>query len=1069
MVIFFIAVIILSLLFFSPYAVDYRLKEQHSPRVVHGQLSNGLKYAIVKNEVKKGKFSTFLQVNTGSTNELDFERGLSHMVEHMAFDNSKQFPGRGGTWRQISQGGIGSFNAYTSFRSTVYMFLDVINDGKTGLTTEAGGQTSNTDETVLADNIKKMMNIFYSQVQEAKFMDAYLQIEKGAVLGEARMRNSSASIALEQMLSNHGGNSWRVGQRYPIGTQPIIKSWTVEHLNNYYQKWYRLDKMTLYFVGDVDQELVKKVVEEFWSPKQLLAGQQTETTPNIPIGSPAPKEKFWLTEVDGVNGINFNMVLSQPYVGHPRDANYYRREFGDYLFTITYTVQVISRLLAEYPASTLADFETRNAGVSSLNQYAFDSYLTIFAILTPGPRPNSGTWRKDLSIAVEEMYGLAKVGPSKTTIMALAFLVPYLLPGSSSDSTDLIVDLLGDEDPNHLFNFAAERNQMYNQFSGLGFARTHQLHIQAQAQLVYNALFELVHEGQNVTRPFTQVIESPPASMNIFIGRNEAPFGIAPITENDVKEQLKLVFKTGKAGSSILSGLGGFSGLEGSVAPSFSPLEPRKPKRTYVPKLVDSNDDIKLRVFELPNGIRVNIKANDDNSASPDGYARMQVVALGGKSVLTPELKGACEFVNLAPPVGYRYYHDGEEYRFSGAQGDLTCEADFLVIDLQLRGACLSSALCNLQSFNYTDAIESALLWMNPMYDNKNIDDVVDYYKSQERLASTIKEPMDYLTASAVQSIVNTVFANESRIAQVTAEDIAKLHPLAVQYWVSNQFRPDRIEINVIGDLDNTILMEDLNRWIGSLPTEPRGAKYKLGHDVYDTSSVAFDVSFPTEQSEYACNLPSIAPDRGYVAAIYPANVPTGHNFARLLLEDHLFADHYFDVIRSLNGFSYFASTKNEHLNIMRGASMRLAVWQTGDYPVNNSTSDDLNMDTSLNVAAQALRTPLPERIFIDSKLSALAQLSSQLQIADNWLPLMRGISLTAPAGWSKSDASYLKSIKQVDVMSEIRKLTFEDMKNSLVQPTVKYSGELRAKVATVPLSELEKQTSDVPLCKIRL
>lgn len=1027
--------------------------------MVHSTLSNGLKYAIVKNDQKQGKFSTFLHVNTGSTNELDVERGLSHMVEHMAFDNSKQFPGRGGTWRQISQGGIASFNAYTSFRSTVYMFLDVINDGKKG---------DSTDANILSSNIKKIMNIFYSQVQDAKFVDEYLQIEKGAVLGEARMRNSSASIALEKMLANHGGDTWRVGQRFPIGTQPIIKSWTTEHLNNYYTKWYRLDKMTLYFVGDVDEDLVKKSVEEFWGPKQLLPGQSSEVSKNIEVGTATPKEKFLLTEVDGVNGINFNMFMSQPYVGHPRDVNYYRREFGDYLFTLSYTIQVISRLLSEYPASTVSDFETRNAGIVSMNQYAFDAYLTVFATLTPGPRPNSGTWRKDLSIAVEELYGLAKKGPSLTTVMALSFLVPYLMPGTPSDSTGLIVDLLGDEDPNHLFNFAAERNEMYSQFSGLGFGKTHVSHIQAQAQLVYNTLFELVHEGETVEKPFPHIIDSPPASMNIFVGRNEAPFDIEPITEDDIKKQLSTVFKNGKAGSSILSGLGGFSGLEGMVSASFSPIEPRQPKHTFIPKLVDSETEIGLRVFELRNGIRVNIKANDDNTASPKGYSKMQIVAFGGKSTLSPELKGACEFVNLAPPVGFRYYSEGEEYLFKGANGDLTCERDFLVIDMPLHGACVSSSMCNLDTFNFTDAVESALLWMNPIYSNDNVDKIVEYYHEQERLATTINEPLSYLQASAMPNVVNKAFAHDSRFVSVTADDIAKLHPLAVQYWVSGQFRPDRIEINVIGELDNSILMEDLDRWIGSIPKNPEGAKYKIGYDVYDSADDnAFSTSFPSENSIYSCDLPSIDPNRGYVASLYSASAPTGHNYVKTLLEDAIFASYYFDVIRSQYGFSYFASTKSYHNYIIRGASMRLAIWQTGDYPTANST-DPINMNRSQDVAAGAIRTPFPERTFIDERSALLSELSSTLQIADSWLPLMRGISLKAPVTWSKSDTSYLKPISQVNVMEEIRKLTYEDMKNALVTPTNKYNGELRAQVATVPLTA-RNNASERPICRLDL
>jgi predicted Zn-dependent peptidase len=1042
-VIIFIVLLLVTIFFYSPYTANYSLMEQNSPHVLHGTLDNGLKYAILQNGIKSGKFSTFMQVNTGSTNEMNSERGIAHMVEHMAFDNSKQFPGRAGVWNQIENAGVGYFNAYTSFRNTVYMFFDVIVD--------AGDARA---------SINKIMNIFYNQVQNMEVVDQYLQQEKGAVLGEARMRNSSIMIALESMLHNHGGNAWRIGTRFPIGTQPIIKSWSSSDVNAYYNKWYRLDKMILYFVGDVEPNIVKQTVADFWNSKSLKPGQSPEKVPNEAIGRPNPIDRFFMREVDGINGINFNMLITQPYIGHPRDMNYFRREFGDLLFTLIYGMQVISRFLMEYPGMDLSDFQLRNAGISTVNEYAFDSCLTAMSILTPGPSPNSGTWRKDLGIAVEELSGLAKDGPSVTIVTALTFVLPYLMEATPRDSTEIIYELLGDEDPDHYYTDANQRARMFSEFTGFGFGKPFAQHIQAQAQLVYNTLYNLTYGNEMTEKPYPYIIDVPEASMNIFVGRNDAPYNIPPISEKDIKDELRLIFNKNKPKSNFLSSLIGANSLGGLFGKGFSPLEPRPPKHAYLPKVISSDSRLRLKIFELRNGIRVNIKSNDPNSASPAGYSRMEIVSFGGKTSQLLGMKGACEFVNMVYPSGFRYYFEGREYFFDSALGSLTCESNFLTISIPLHNPCVqeNSLLCDVTKFNYTDQIESALLWMNPVYENEDIDAAVAYMNEEARIIRTDNDPFTHLTKYVIPETIARAFPNDSRFQTVTAEDIAKLHPLAIQYWVSTQFRPDRIEINVVGDLDNTVLLEDLERWLGSLPHTPAGAIVKLGYDVYSESDAPyFNTTFPSNTVQnYACDLPNISPDRAFVASIYPAD---GYlDYPKAKLSEALLGAYFFDVIRSQYGFSYFASHALYHNYIMRDASFYIVVWQTGDYPPANS-SDPLNIERSQDIASHAIRTSFPQSLFNNEKSAYLSSLDSALQIIDSWLSIIRGISIKVPVTWKSttSDGPFLKSLKQLDIIGQIQNLQYSNMKDSLSSPVFKFNSEIRAQLTTVPPSDNQK------------
>ncbi|HXL86645.1 MAG TPA: insulinase family protein, partial [Gemmatimonadaceae bacterium] len=85
--------------------------------VTVGTLPNGMRYYIRENHKPEKRAELRLVVNAGSVLEDDDQRGLAHMVEHMAFRGTKQFPGN-----QVSSylESVGmrygpDINAFTSF------------------------------------------------------------------------------------------------------------------------------------------------------------------------------------------------------------------------------------------------------------------------------------------------------------------------------------------------------------------------------------------------------------------------------------------------------------------------------------------------------------------------------------------------------------------------------------------------------------------------------------------------------------------------------------------------------------------------------------------------------------------------------------------------------------------------------------------------------------------------------------------------------------------------------------------------------------------------------------------
>src|SRR5262249_52656686 len=119
------------------------------PAVKTGRLPNGLTYFIRHNGRPAQRVALRLAVEAGSLNESDDQRGLAHMVEHMAFNGSEHFkPGElVSTFESVGARLGPHVNAFTSFDRTVYMFElptdrpAIVAKGLTALADFAGGLT----------------------------------------------------------------------------------------------------------------------------------------------------------------------------------------------------------------------------------------------------------------------------------------------------------------------------------------------------------------------------------------------------------------------------------------------------------------------------------------------------------------------------------------------------------------------------------------------------------------------------------------------------------------------------------------------------------------------------------------------------------------------------------------------------------------------------------------------------------------------------------------------------------------------------------------------------------------
>ena len=97
------------------------------PAVRYGKLDNGLTYYIHPNAKATGEAEFYIVQRVGSILEEEHQRGLAHFLEHMAFNGTKNFPGKT-LINYLESNGVRfgvDINAYTAFDQTVYSISNV--------------------------------------------------------------------------------------------------------------------------------------------------------------------------------------------------------------------------------------------------------------------------------------------------------------------------------------------------------------------------------------------------------------------------------------------------------------------------------------------------------------------------------------------------------------------------------------------------------------------------------------------------------------------------------------------------------------------------------------------------------------------------------------------------------------------------------------------------------------------------------------------------------------------------------------------------------------------------------
>ncbi len=210
-----------------------------------GVLENGITYYIHSTDVTKDVASYYIIQNVGSVLENDNQQGLAHFLEHMAFNGTKDFPGKG-ILNTLEKHGLvfgRDINAYTSFDETVYNINNI---------------------PTTPELIDTGLSVLQNWSNYLLLTDEEIDSERGVIKEEWRTRQNGGMRVLQKTIGTMFNNSI-YSKRLPIGLMDIVEGFDYKALRDFYHDWYRTDLQAIAIIGDVNVDEIEQKIKELFS------------------------------------------------------------------------------------------------------------------------------------------------------------------------------------------------------------------------------------------------------------------------------------------------------------------------------------------------------------------------------------------------------------------------------------------------------------------------------------------------------------------------------------------------------------------------------------------------------------------------------------------------------------------------------------------------------------------------------------------------------------------------------------------------------------------------------------
>tara|TARA_R110001606_G_scaffold399236_1_gene582622 strand:- start:16683 stop:19424 length:2742 start_codon:yes stop_codon:yes gene_type:complete len=220
--------------------------------IAFGELENGLTYYIIPNG-ERGKIRLTMLSNTGALAESKNEHGLAHVLEHMMFKGSKNYPGN--TSYKVMDGmGMRISKEMSAFTS--------------GLHTEFNLYIPEKNEVYM----RKSFLLFKDWMFNLRIKKKALDTEKKVIIEEINRGGTPASPYLNgTMLEGHD----------VLGSKEAINSVTVDKINSFYKKNYTPNQLAILIYGKVDKNKAIELVKEIFGKVTAKEENKSHKYPNL--------------------------------------------------------------------------------------------------------------------------------------------------------------------------------------------------------------------------------------------------------------------------------------------------------------------------------------------------------------------------------------------------------------------------------------------------------------------------------------------------------------------------------------------------------------------------------------------------------------------------------------------------------------------------------------------------------------------------------------------------------------------------------------------------------------------
>jgi len=336
------------------------------PAYTFGRLENGMRYIIRRNATPAGTALVRMRIDSGALEETDSERGLSHFLEHMAFNGSKGIP-EGEMVKLLEREGLAfgaDTNASTGFENITYML-----------------NLPRNDEALLGTALMLMRET----ASELTISDEAVARERGVILAERRDRAGYQLRNFEDNVAFLAPQA-RYGQRLPIGTREVLENATAAQIRALYKRTYSPENTVLVVVGDYPVEVVEAAI------RARFADWTPAPAPTEPEAGPIDVTAKGKTDIHLDPALAESVTISRlaPWRDEP-DTLANRRAAS--LRGIGYAI--VNRRLARLTRGADAPFRGASFGSGDIFEDARIASLTVSTA--------DGEWKKGVAAAVREV------------------------------------------------------------------------------------------------------------------------------------------------------------------------------------------------------------------------------------------------------------------------------------------------------------------------------------------------------------------------------------------------------------------------------------------------------------------------------------------------------------------------------------------------------------------------------------------------------------------------------------------------------------------------------------------